>query len=590
VVDSLSSGELSDIPGRWELYETHLRASSIRAALSCFDHELKRLQHQQQQQQQQQQKHEEEEADTLPPSLPRPLPFTSSELQHSVAASSRYSQTLLQKLLVGLPHSLALASLEIQKGIATAAATAAAEQEEEVRVFLKEVGEEVVAEEKEAGVRVMEGREGGREGGWPMPQKAFEAWLASREKEATARFEKATRIFKEERGGRGGGRGGGGGLYVVAGREVGEQLRARGNELRLANRQALEVFLEEARREALGQYEEEMEEGGGEGEEEEGEEKGSLLPPGVYLPKKMQLWHAQAQARILARFAETTNKFQGEKQQPLHVTTLKADAAAVLARLEKRNSERLKSFCEGVKDGLVRGVEGAVGRLGEMFDEDKLEEGLREAGMITVKGGRGGGKERVTVEEAFTQKVGRAVRATEEGKAVARALVEEIGALQTQARRGLAAKLQRVLEEPLMEVCLKIIEAKAAAKVYTSVKRFKKDVHRECGHFVRKHEVGRRLSKRMVASVIDHFIDTELRPCGEAIGREERRLRFWRKVTWGVGGVLALLAYVRYSDRGYGGGGFLQRPQERRELGGRVPLALPPAGRPPPFNPFAAGR
>ena len=141
-----------------------------------------------------------------------------------------------------------------------------------------------------------------------------------------------------------------------------------------------------------------------------------------------------------------------------------------------------------------------------------------------------------------------------------------------------------------MEVCKKIIEAKCAAKVYTSVSRFRKDVQRECGHFVRKHEVGRKLSKRMMASVIDQFIDTELKPYREAIGREERRLRFWRKVTWGVGGVLALLAYARYSDRGYGGGGFLQRPQERRGLGGRVPLALPPGGRPPPFNPFAAGR
>jgi len=386
---------------------------------------------------------------------------------------------------------------------------------------------------------------------------------------------------------------------VGGGREVEEQLRARGNELRLVNGQAMELFWEEARRKALGQYEEEM--AGGEGgrdeevkEEGEGEEEGSNLPPGVYLPKKVQLRAAQAQARMLARFAERTNKFQGEAQQPLHVFTLKAEAAAVLARLEKRNSERLKSFCEGVKDELVRGVEGGVGRMGEVFDEEKLEEGLEVASMTIVKGGRGegrgGGKEKVTVQEAFMLTVGRAVRATEEGKAVARALGEDIGALQAQARLGLAAKLQRVLEEPLMEVCKKIIEAKCATNVYTSVGRFGKDVHRECGHFVRKHEVGRKLSKRMMASVIDQFIDTELNSCREAIGREERRLRFWRKITWGVGGVLALLAYARYSDRGYGGGGFLQRPQERRELGGRVPLALPSGGRPPPFNPFAAGR
>jgi len=97
--------------------------------------------------------------------------------------------------------------VEIQKGIAAPAAAAAAAQEEEVRLFLKQVGEEVVEEKKEAGVALMGGREGGREGGWPMPQKALEVWLATREKEAMARFEKANRVFKEEGGGREGGGG-----------------------------------------------------------------------------------------------------------------------------------------------------------------------------------------------------------------------------------------------------------------------------------------------------------------------------------------------------------------------------------------------
>ena len=580
LIDSLSSGELSDIPGRWELYETHLKASSIRAALSGFDHELKRLQ----------QQVEGQEADILPPSLPRPRPLTLSELHHAIAAASQYAHTLLQKLLVGLPHSLALASVDTEKGVAAAAATAAAEQEEKVRMFLKEVGEEVGEEERAAGVRLMRGSAGRREGGWPMPQKALEGWLATRGKEAMASFERTTGVFKERGGGRGGG-----GLYAQAEREVGEKLKARGNELRLANGRALESFLEGARKEALVRYEEEMEEGGREGEVEEEkevkEEETVFLPPGVYLPKSVQLRHAQAETRMLARFAETTKMLQGEKQLPLHVTTLKAEASSVRARLEKRNRERLRAFCGGIKEELVRGVERGMGRLGEVFDEETLEEGLREASLVMIKGGREGGREKVGVEEAFTQRVGRAVRATEEGKAVARALVEDVNALEAQVRRGLAVKLQRVLEEPLTEVCQKIIEAKCAGKVYTSVGKFRKDVHRECGYFVRKHEVGRRLSKRMVASVIDQFIDTQLRPCRDAIGREERRLRFWRKVTWGVGGVLALLAYVRYSDRGYGGRGFLQRPQERRELGGRrMPLELPPGGRPPPFNPFAAGR
>lgn len=492
---------------------------------------------------------------------------------------------LLQKLLVGLPHSLFLASVDAEKGIAEAAATAAAEQEESVRVFLKEVGEEVGEEEREAGVRLMRGNAGG----WPMTQKTLEGWLATRGKEALASFERITGVFKESAGGserRG--------LYARAEREVGEKLKARDNELRLANGLALESFLERARREALVRYEEEMEEGGREDEvKEEGEveeESGVSLPPGVFLPGRVQLLHAHAETRMLARFAETTKKFRGEKQLPLHMTALRVEAESVRAGLDKRNSERLRAFCAGVKEELVRGVERGMGRLGEIFDEEALEEGLREASLVTIKGGRGGGAIKLGVDEAFTQRVGRAVRATEEGKAVARALVEDVRALQAQVRNGLAVKLQSVLEEPLTEVCQKIIEAKCAGKVYKSVGRFRKDVHRECGYFVRKHEVGRKLSKRMVASVIDQFIDTQLQPCRDAIGREERRQRFWRKVTWGVGGMLALLAYARFSDKGYGGGGFLQRPQERRVMGGRrVPLELPPGGRPPPLNPFAAG-
>jgi hypothetical protein len=49
-------------------------------------------------------------------------------------------------------------------------------------------------------------------------------------------------------------------------------------------------------------------------------------------------------------------------------------------------------------------------------------------------------------------------------------------------------------------------QAKCESGAYKSVASFERDVEKQCSHFVRKHEVGRKLSKRMLKQVRIHFV------------------------------------------------------------------------------------
>lgn len=123
-----------------------------------------------------------------------------------------------------------------------------------------------------------------------------------------------------------------------------------------------------------------------------------------------------------------------------------------------------------------------------------------------------------------------------------------------------------------VQVCKRIIEAKCPQ--YTSVSAFTKDTMKECAYFVRKHEIGRRLSDRMMTHVITQFIETDLRECRDLVAGEEAWQGFWRKVTVGVGAVLALAAYFKYQE--------LTQPQQGRQrpyavINGHVNPRLPQA-------------
>jgi hypothetical protein len=580
VVEALSSGYLSEVPGRWQLFETHLRTAATRAALATFRQDLTRRRQQHQEAREGLGKGTgeggREDSEAFPPLVPPTSPpLTLRELHDLASKASEVAHTLLERLLVGLPRALWQASRELGREIGSATAVVVAEEEGEIRQYLRGVGGWVMG---------LWEREGWEEDAWPVPEKALEERLVREERRAMEKFQAVAGPYRRE-GGREGQA-----MYETAQKDLEGQLRAKGNEERLTNREALQQRLEGSRKEAVGRYEARMEGRGpapgteGEGGKEGGKEGGLLpLPPGVYLPHTLQERHGRLANEAVAGFLNDTRMFEKEGSHSLHVHALKAEIQQVFQRRQARNCEEVGSFCLRVKEGLRREVEERVERLDDVFDELELEEGLRAAAMAGLgdkgEGGREGGGEgvKVGVGEAYDRLVGPGVRATEEGKKMARSLEEDVVGLQNQARGKLARKLRRVLEEPLMDVCKRIVEARCAGSAYASVRGFRRDVHRECGHFVRKHDVGGKLSARMVQQVIDQFIDMELGACLETVGKEERRLRFWRKVTWGVGGALALLAYMKYQTGTVQGGGFLPRPQERERP--RPPSPLPAGGK-----------
>lgn len=156
--------------------------------------------------------------------------------------------------------------------------------------------------------------------------------------------------------------------------------------------------------------------------------------------------------------------------------------ACRLAVVKKENSERIRAACSRRRQEAVAAVAGKVASLSEnVFDEEELEKGLAEA----AKEADGLGLEHL--------------RGTEEYAAAAKQLAAEVAEVQQRARVVLAERIRRVLQEPLHEVCRRIMEAKCPT--YTSVSAFTRDTKKECSYFVRKHEIGRRLSERMMNQV-----------------------------------------------------------------------------------------
>ena len=184
------------------------------------------------------------------------------------------------------------------------------------------------------------------------------------------------------------------------------------------------------------------------------------------------------------------------------------------------------------------------------LDEEALEKGLAAAAHAATP-------------EALAARIGPALlRHTPEGQAAARALAAGVAAVRHDARMALAEKIRRVLEEPLSDVCKRIIDvrvlclcfffgggvvlivlrgddwrggqsdssntqsvisqskdenrpkqAKCESGAYHSVASFERDVEKQCAHFVRKHEVGRKLSKAMLKNVRAFFLSCFALPC-----------------------------------------------------------------------------
>lgn len=82
-----------------------------------------------------------------------------------------------------------------------------------------------------------------------------------------------------------------------------------------------------------------------------------------------------------------------------------------------------------------------------MLDEEALEAGLASAAHAGSP-------------DAYAQRVGPALGRTPEGAAAEKGLREGVEAVQTKARVALADKIRRVLEEPLSDVCRRIIDVR----------------------------------------------------------------------------------------------------------------------------------
>lgn len=92
-----------------------------------------------------------------------------------------------------------------------------------------------------------------------------------------------------------------------------------------------------------------------------------------------------------------------------------------------------------------------VSRLADVLDEDTLEQGLATAAHAASP-------------QAFTARVGPALRNTPEGTAAEKGLREGVAAVQARARVVLAGKIRRVLKEPLSDVCKRIIDVRACVR------------------------------------------------------------------------------------------------------------------------------
>jgi hypothetical protein len=232
--------------------------------------------------------------------------------------------------------------------------------------------------------------------------------------------------------------------------------------------------------------------------------------------------------------------FQIDLNTPTNTNT-QAEAEEVLTGAKAANSRRTAAFCDAQVAELLAAVGAQVNKRGELLmdiylsfpkpvllptytqvtrlsagvlDEEALEKGLTTAAHTATP-------------EALAARIGPALlRHTPEGQAAARALVAGVSAVREDARMALAEKIRRVLEEPLSDVCKRIIDvrsvvlviwggqfratnlrqskrkqAKCESGAYRSVASFERDVEKQCAHFVRKHEVGRKLSKAMLKNV-----------------------------------------------------------------------------------------
>ena len=463
---------------RWELFESQLRASSLRASLQRFESFFRRSY------------------------AEAGRPFTASQLKATFTAADAQAQQLLSRLLVGLDRSLVKARKEATKDLQEVKKRLAAENAASIKGYIRKRRDHVLSEARPALEEYQENL--------PMPTKKVEEWSKAREAELDSQLKQMVVDYREDPS------------YTFELKELSARVKAECNTIRLKNAEALEGFFDHVRGEAVQTYKMELDK--------------RVNNADFHLPEKLVEFHKECLPLGLGVLEEGAKNFKGEKALELHEAKARLQMGDVFEAVRQGNSVKIRGFCHQASIDVAAGITTEITRLGEILDEQDLE-----AGLANAKGGM----------EVYRRKVGGYAK-TDECMAVEKELLASVEVMQDTARRQLAEKIKRVLREPLNEICKRVIESKCST--YGYVKAFTADVHKECGYFVRRHEVGAKLSNRMLARVIDQFIVSDLTECKFIVEIEEKKRNFYRHIMIGVSAVIAIPAFF----------GYLQGPQPAR--------------------------
>jgi len=476
IVDGLNQGQLYNVPSRWSSFSSHLRLSSIRAAVTHFESEVSLG-----------------FRNTTPP-LPAP------EMAALVRRVRKDATDLVPRLLVGLEKgSVREAVREVEGQVRELAYKLTRSNEGNVREYLRGEREGAVARDAVAVENYMGSA-------LPVMTPALKEWGKEREEGLSAAFQQQLGVYKDE------------GKYLSEWRELQAQCRAHTEKVREANAAALSLLLSTAEATCLQVYEASL-----------ALALGPSLPP--VLPSVLESFHLPALANATGQCMEggVAGGFVNEGKYKATVVSLARAAFAQYLKVGAENSGRVDARCAEVRKGVREGVEQVLGL------NKKEKKGGKEGGVGRNGTDEAGLEEAVgkaeEIQRSFVEMV-MPLGSTSECQAHERMLTKEVEGLIEGAREGVAGELKAALHVPLQEICKVVVEAKCP-KLH-SVRRLKATVQGECGKWVQRHEVGilgATLSPRMVKRVLRRFMEEELGECqAQVTEREVESRKRWVRV------------------------------------------------------------
>lgn len=477
VVDGLNQGQLWSIPSRWSSFSSHLRLSSVRAAVSHFESEV-----------------------TLgfrnaTPPLPAP------EMASLVRRVRREATELVPRLLVGLERgSVREAVREVEAHVRELAYKLTRSNEGQVRGFLRSTREALLAGDA-ADADTFQSN------GLPVTSSALKDWGKAREEALGATFQAQVGPYRDE------------GKFVTEARELHAQSRLHTEKVREANAEALTQLLSSAESVCLTAYEASV-----------AAALSPALPP--VLPAALESFHLPALANATGACLEggAAAAFREETKFKATVASLSKAAVAHYQGLREANSARLDAHCQAARATLLEEVRAALGmgqagEKGIWKGKGKGKTGSADPRTATDEAALEAAVDRAdALQKSYPDKV-EPFGVTSECQVHARALEGEVAGLVEEAREEVAAALKAALQVPLQEICKVVVEAKCPA-IY-SARGLRATVQGECIKWVRRHDaVGAALSPRMLKRVLLRFIDEELGECHAQV--KEREVE-WRK-------------------------------------------------------------